>query len=330
MDSTKSSAKAQSNTALIKYWGKKNEELIIPMNNSISLTIDALSTTTTVEFQSDLKTDQFILNNKEQSGSSLSRVVKHLDYIRKLANESSKALVVSENNFPTAAGLASSASGFAALTVATCSALKLKKTSKELSIITRHGSGSSSRSIFGGYVEWIKGYGDNDSYAEQIKDKTWFDIRDIIVVFKKYERTISTREAMRISMTTSPFYKTRLEQIDDNLKLVRNAIIEKDFTTLGQTAERDCLSMHSVAITSNPAMIFWTGDTLEIIHFVETLREEGLDAYYTIDTGANMHILTLPEFVNEIEERLNNYSNVKNVITAKPGDGVAEIKKHLF
>ncbi len=330
MDSTKSSAKAQSNTALIKYWGKKNEELIIPMNNSISLTIDALSTTTTVEFQSDLKTDQFILNNKEQSGSSLSRVVKHLDYIRKLANESSKALVVSENNFPTAAGLASSASGFAALTVATCSALKLKKTSKELSIITRHGSGSSSRSIFGGYVEWIKGYGDNDSYAEQIKDKTWFDIRDIIVVFKKYERTISTREAMRISMTTSPFYKTRLEQIDDNLKLVRNAIIEKDFTTLGQTAERDCLSMHSVAITSNPAMIFWTGDTLEIIHFVETLREEGLDAYYTIDTGANMHILTLPEFVNEIEERLNNYSNVNNVITAKPGDGVAEIKKHLF
>ncbi|HUT82908.1 MAG TPA: diphosphomevalonate decarboxylase [Candidatus Bathyarchaeia archaeon] len=326
----KATAKANSNTALIKYWGKKNEELIIPMNNSISLTIDSLSTITTVEFSHDYLKDIFILNNEKQNGKALERVVKHLNMLRSIARINLKAKVVSKNNFPTAAGLASSASGFAALTVAACKALGLEKNPRELSILSRQGSGSSARSILGGYVEWLISDENNESSVIQLADKNWFDIRDIIVIFEKHERKISTREAMKLSMETSPFFKTRLETIEENLAKVRQAIKEKNFSVLGKTAERDCLSMHSVAITSDPSMIFWTGDTIAIMNLVKSLRDGGLEAYFTIDTGSNMHILTLPAYAEEIATLLRKIPYIKDIIVAKPGDGTIIIDEHLF
>lgn len=327
---TKATAIANSNTALIKYWGKKDEELIIPMNNSISITTDALSTKTTVEFSEEYKEDIFVLNDEIQSGKAFERVVKHLDLIRKKANDKRKANVRSKNNFPTAAGLASSASGFAALTVAACQAFDLKLDKKELSMLSRQGSGSSCRSIYGGYVEWIKGDENKDSFSIQLAEKDWFDIRDIIVVFENKERKWSTREAMNISKKTSPFFNTRLKIVEKNLEKVRKAIENKDFTTLGAIAEQDCLMMHSVALTSVPSQLFWTKDTLAIIDFVEKLRQENLEAYYTIDTGANMHILTEPKNAEKIKNRLSEMPFVTNSIISKPGDGVKAISDHLF
>lgn len=327
---TKATAIAHSNTALIKYWGKKDEKLIIPMNNSISLTTNALTTTTTVEFSEEFTEDSFVLNELEQTRTPLKRVVDHLTIIREISQTNSKAKVYSENNFPTAAGLASSASGFAALTSAAIIAVGLKMDKKELSMISRRGSGSSCRSFFGGYVEWIANDERNESYAVQLADENWFDIRDIVVVLKAPERKMNTREAMKLSIKTSPFFKSRLETIDTNLAKIRLAIKERDFISLGSTAEMDCLSMHSVALTSNPPQIFWTPDTVKVMHFVENLREEKIDAYYTIDTGANLHILTTPKFEKEVIKQLEEKILPEKIISSKPGPGVRVVNEHLF
>lgn len=330
MITTKATAIAHSNTALIKYWGKENEDLIIPMNSSISITIDALESITTVDFSEDYNEDVFILNGEKETGKTFERVIKHLNLIRKFAKNNQSAKVQSKNNFPTAAGLASSASGFAALTLAVCEALKLDLNKKELSMLSRQGSGSSCRSIFGGFVEWIRKDENNDSYAQQLASKDWLNIRDIVVVFNKIERKWSTREAMKISKETSPLFNSRLSIVEKNLSLMRKAIQDRNFKLIGEIAEQDCLLMHAVALTSKPSQLFWTGETLGIIKFVEALREGGIDAYFTIDTGANMHILTLPIYVDEIEMLLNKIPYVKQTIVSKPGDGAKIIATHLF
>jgi len=328
----KATAKAHSNTALIKYWGKKDEQLIIPMNNSISVTIDALTTITTVEFSPEFTVDTFILNGKKETGRAYKRVTKHLDLIRQEEGRSElKAKVVSQNNFPTAAGLASSASGFAALTVAACAALELKKTPQELSKLSRQGSGSSSRSIFGGFVEWLKDDGTGESYAIQLADKDWLDLRDIVLVLEEEEkRQYSTREAMRLSMQTSPFFAPRLAVTESNLAKMRQAIKERDFTLLGTIAEQDCLLMHAVALTSTPWQLFWTSATIKIMKLVPQLREQGIACYFTIDTGANMHLLTLPEYQETILTELENYPFIKKIICARPAEGATVLSEHLF
>ncbi|MFW9923383.1 MAG: diphosphomevalonate decarboxylase [Candidatus Thorarchaeota archaeon] len=327
---TKASAKAQSNTALIKYWGKRDEELIIPLNNSISMTTDALSTITTVEFSDEYSQDLFYLNDQLQTGKSLQRVSNHLNIIRKMADCTEFAKVKSENNFPTASGLASSASGFAALTVAACSALKLKLDKRELSMVARRGSGSSCRSIYGGFVEWIAFDDDHQSYAIQLAKKDHFNIRDLVVVLDAPERKVYTREAMKISQNTSPFMKTRLELISKSLENIRVAITEKNFDLLGSTAEMDCLSMHAVALTSYPSLLFWTPETISVINCIENLREQGISTYYTIDTGANMHVLATPKDEKTIIDYLDENVNINQIISSKPGEGTKVILNHLF
>lgn len=330
MINTKSTAIAHSNTALVKYWGKQNDELIIPMNSSISITTSALTSVTTVEFSQNYNKDQFMLNEQLHEGKIKERVINHLNIVRKIANSSLKAKVVSKNNFPTASGLASSASGFAALTIASCSALGLIKSKKELSMISRRGSGSSCRSIYGGFVEWIKEDENNESYAIQLADENWFDIRDIIVELKAPNRKINTREAMKLSMKTSPFYSSRITNIENQLNNVRKAIKEKNFTLLGETAEIDCLNMHFIAMTSKPTQIFWTSDTLNIMRLIADLRENGIEVYYTIDTGANLHVLTLPKNEKDVIATLNQALNIEQIIPSKPGPDAHIIEEHLF
>ncbi|MHA1505430.1 MAG: diphosphomevalonate decarboxylase [Candidatus Heimdallarchaeota archaeon] len=325
----KASAQAHSNTALIKYWGKSDEKSRTPMNNSISITCDALFTQTTVEFSDTFSEDSFYLNRKKQDGKPYDRVIAHLDMLRKIAGSEIKAKVISENNFPEASGLASSASGFAALTLAACTALGLKKDKRELSILSRIGSGSSCRSMFGGYVEWIKNDKNNESYAKQLADENWFDIRDIALVFEKHERKYNTTDAMKISKETSPFYNARIEKVEEPLTKIRKAIKNKEFNAIGQIAEQDSLSMHAVAITSNPPLIFWRSETIKMMDYIHDLRKKGIDVYFTIDTGANMHLLTTPKFVDEIESLLRKIPYIKQMIVSKPGPGAFLLDEHL-
>ncbi len=326
----KSTAIANSNTALVKYWGKYDERLILPMNSSVSLTVDKLSTTTTVGFSSEYNNDSVELNGKPAEGKEKSRVVEHLNLIRKLAKSGERAKVVSKNNFPTAAGLASSASGFAALTVAACDALDIGLSKRDVSIVARQGSGSSCRSVFGGYVEWLAARTSANSYAAQIADENYLDIRDIVVVVEAAKRKHTTRESMQATIKTCPLYKARLEAVKGTFKTVRKAILDKDFTTLGKTAEFDSLLMHATALTTIPAILNWSPATIGVMHAVKDWREDGLECYYTIDTGAHVHVLSRPGDAREAVKRATEVGGVLDVIENKPGKGAEITRKHLF
>ncbi|MEM7827876.1 MAG: diphosphomevalonate decarboxylase [Candidatus Aenigmatarchaeota archaeon] len=330
----KASAIANTNIALIKYWGKRDKKLFLPYNSSISVTLEGLFSHTTVEFDKKYRSDIFILNGKElKFGNEYNEVVSHLEMIRQVAGISEKAKVVSMNNFPTAAGLASSASGLAALTLASTAAAGLDLDKKQLSILARRGSGSASRSIEGGFVEWQKGKRADgmDSYAIQLAPpQHWPEFRMVITITSKKEKKIKSRAGMAQTVATSPMYKTWLETIEDDLKKMRRAIKEKDFQLLGQTAEANCLKMHATMITTRPAIIYWNAGTMTVVHSVMEWREQGIESYFTIDAGPQVKIICLEKNVGEIVKRLRDLPGIEDVIVTRPGGPAKLTKKHLF
>jgi len=328
----KATALANANIALVKYWGKRNKELILPQNGSISMTCSGLTTTTTVEFSDKYKEHTVIINDEEFQKDEKD-IHGHLDRISWLAGIKQRARVVSESNFPVAAGLASSASGFAALTTAAAAAVGLKLSPKELSILTRQGSGSACRSIFGGFTEWYRGENPDgsDSYAESIVDKNeWPEFRMIITILTEAKKKISSRAGMGQTVETCPYYPGWLKTIEEDLKIVREGILQKDFTKVGVQAEYNCLKMHALMMTTKPAIIYWKPATMEIIQNVINWREEGLECYFTIDAGPNVKVLCLEKDEKEIDKRLLELEGVIKTIIAKPGDDVRIIDKHLF
>lgn len=338
--SKKASAVANSNIALVKYWGKRNEDLILPYNSSISVTLDKLFTHTTVEFSNEFSRDLVIIDGEEiKEGSSdyEEYIERFLNKLRELYPEKTrglKAKIVSNNNFPKAAGLASSASGFAALAIACNEALKLNLSKKEISILARLGSGSACRSIYGGFVKWNKGIlsDGSDSYAEQIATKEhWPEFRIIVCIATKKEKKIKSRAGMKQTVATSPFYKAWLETIEEDIRLVEKGIKERDFTIVGKIAELNCLKMHSTMITTQPPIIYWSGVTIDIINLVLRLRnDEGIECYFTIDAGPQVKILCLEKNVKYIIEKLKEIENVEDVIITSPGDDAKVVDKHLF
>ncbi len=325
----KATAVAHSNLALIKYWGKKDIELNLPMNSSISMSLNNLTTTTTVEFSEDFKRDVFILDGNKIDDHKEDRVVKFLDTVRKREKVDLFAKVYSENNFLLSVGLGSSASGFAALATAVDSALELNLSEKELSILARLGSGSASRSISGGFVEWKKGKSSENSYAVQIAPKEHFDVRDIIVIVNSDKKPSSSTEGHNRAFS-SPLYEFRLEGLKKYYEKLKNAILNKDFKTLGRFSELDTISMHTITMTSDPPIYYWLPETVGVMLKVQEWRNEGLEIFFSMDAGHNLHLLTLPDYVNEVEKRLSKMDCVIKTIHNKIGDGSKVIKTHLF
>ncbi len=328
----KATATANANIALVKYWGKKSSDPILPQNGSISMTCDGMTTKTTVEF-SDKYKEHTVTINDEEFKKDEKDIHGHIDRICKLACIKQHATVVSESNFPVAAGLASSASGFAALTVAACAAAGLKLSPKDLSILTRQGSGSACRSIFGGFVEWHCGQKDDgsDSFAESIVDKDyWSDFRMIATIVQSKKKPVSSRGGMAQTVATCPYYKDWLATVDEDLKNVREGTKGRDFEKVASTAEFNALKMHATMITTKPSIIYWIPATMEIIHAVRQVREDGLKAYFTMDAGPNVKVLCLEKDVKEISTRLKELEGVTNTILCKPGDGAKIVNDHLF
>lgn len=328
----KATAVANANIALIKYWGKRSAQPILPQNGSISMTCDGMTTKTTVEFSDDYHEHTVIINDEEFKKDEKD-IHGHLDRIAKRAGINQHAKVVSETNFPVAAGLASSASGFAALTVAACQAAGLHPTPKELSIITRDGSGSACRSIFEGFAEWHRGVKDDgsDSYAETIASKShWPEFRMLATIVQVKKKPVSSRGGMAQTVATCPYYKGWLDTVNDDLVAMRNAIAAKDFTKVGETAEFNALKMHATMLTTKPSIIYWIPATLEIMHEVRKMREDGVEAYFTMDAGPNVKILCLEKDVAEITTRVTGLEGVLDTIVCKPGDGARVVEDHLF
>jgi len=328
----KATAIANANIALVKYWGKRNKELILPQNGNISMTCDGMTTKTTVEFSNKYKEHTVIINDEEFKKDEKD-IHGHLDRICKLADIKQHARVVSESNFPVAAGLASSASGFAALTVAAAAAVGLKLSPRELSILTRQGSGSACRSIFGGFVEWYRGERADglDSYAESIVDKNyWPDFRMITTIVEVKKKPVTSRAGMAQTVETCPYYKGWLKTVDDDLKLVKEGIKERNFEKVAQTAEFNCLKMHATMITTKPPIIYWIPATIEIIHAIHRMREGGIPVYFTIDAGPNVKVLCLEKHEKEVNKRLQELEGVIKTIICKPGEEAKLTNHHLF
>src|SRR3989344_3974711 len=329
----KATARANANIALVKYWGKRDDELILPMNGSISVTLSGLNTVTTVEFNEKLRNDVFVLNGVEQKGDERKKLGNHLDLVREKAKIKWNASVESKNNFPTAAGLASSASGFAALSVAAAKAAHLELNEKELSILARMGSGSASRSIHGGFVEWQKGTkkDGSDSYAEQIaRPEHWENFRILTTIVSGKEKKVKSRAGMKQTVQTSPMYKGWLETVENDLENVRAGILKKNFSLVGETAEMNALKMHSTMLTTRPAIIYWEPETIEIMHAVQELREEGTECYFTIDAGPQVKVLCLQKNEAIVTARLGEITGLQKIVPCKVGGKAETISEHFF
>lgn len=318
-------AKAHTNIALIKYWGKRDESLILPTNNSLSLTLDGFYTETNVRFSGELEKDRFFLDKKEVTGVPLQRVTAFLNIVRTMAGkEKLFAEVNSVNHVPTAAGFASSASGFAALAAASSRALNLNLNDEELSRLTRQGSGSACRSIYGGFAEWQKGtqVDGSDSYAVQIVSQTHWDIRMAAVVLSAEEKDISSREGMKRTVETSPFFNGWVDSIPEDLKTIKDGISNKDFEKVGKVTEANCLKMHATTLGATPPFTYWHHTTLHVMQAVQNMRKRGIPAYFTIDAGPNVKVLYLPEHENEIQKELQDLPGVQNVVLSRVGQGI--------
>ncbi|MBS4537372.1 diphosphomevalonate decarboxylase [Clostridium sp. D2Q-11] len=320
----KATAKANTNIALIKYWGKRDENLFLPMNSSISITLDKFYTITTVEFKEKLDSDIFILNKNIESNSERDKVSRFLDRIRKRTGTNLHAEIISENKVPTAAGFASSASGFAALAAAASKSLNLDLDKKDISILARQGSGSASRSIYGGFVEWQKGIQKDgqDSFAKPLLSEKDWNISILSVVVASKEKNVSSREGMKRTIETSPFYSGWLSTVEKDLVMVREAINAQDFERLGEVVEGNALKMHATMLGAEPPVLYWQSGTMEVIHYIQSLRLSGIPVYLTIDAGPNVKVLCLPTDEKRIYESLLSLPSVKEVITCHPGEGI--------
>jgi len=327
---SKITAIALSNIAFTKYWGKQgNEKLNLPNNNTISMNLSACKTTTTVEFSENLKKDFLKINSKIAIEKELKRVSEHLDYIRKLAGIDLRAKVVSENSFPKGAGIASSASAHAALALAASKAAGLNLSERELTCLARLGSGSASRSIPDGFVEWVAADKHEDSYAYSIAGPKHWKLLDLIAIVSAGEKKVGSTEGHSIA-NTSPLYSARLQHIKKHNDILRKALLEKDFKSFGRVLEKDALSMHAVMMTSYPSLRYLNGGSLKLMGAVEDMRTAGIEAYYTFDAGPNAHIITLPEFKAEVLKHIKKIREVKSIIENEPCEGARITNKHLF
>ena len=302
-------AVAFANIAFIKYWGNRDDALRLPSNGSISMNLDGLFTRTTVSFSPSAQTDSLLLNHRPVTGPGLDRVSYILDIVRGMADLPHRAEVVSENNFPAGAGIASSAAAFAALALSASKAAGLNLSEAQLSALARRGSGSASRSIPAGFVEWKAGTNDEDSYAVSIAPPEHWALTDCVAVVNAGHKKTGSTEGHALA-GTSPLQAARVDDAPRRLEICRQAILQRDFAAFAEIIELDSDMMHAVMMTSRPPLMYWQAATLGIFHAVREWRAAGLPCAYTVDAGANVHVLCPREQAGAVEKRLRDLPGV--------------------
>lgn len=319
----KATAIAHPNIALVKYWGKRDLMYNLPAAGSVSMTLDGLNTQTTVRFDPELESDRIILNGEELERSKASRLARFMDRIRIVAQLNEFAHVETINDFPTSAGLASSASGFAALAMAATAAAGVEMGPRKLSILARLGSGSAARSIFGGWAEMMPGVlaDGSDCYARQIADESYWDLRCLVAVCAQGPKSIGSTDAMMQTARTAPYYDAWVSDVPRHIQQALDAIQTKDFAALAIIAEESCLRMHACAMASSPGILYWKGITVELIHHVRALRAAGTPVFFTIDAGPHIKAFCTPEVEDQVAASLAEVDGVLDVLHTKPGAG---------
>lgn len=317
------SARACANIALAKYWGKADAKRNVPAVPSISLTLDQLVTETRVRFDPALPSDVVRLDGRRATAAEAERVVTMLDRVRRESQLRLSAHVTSHNHFPTAAGLASSASGFAALAAASSAAAGLRLNARRLSALARASSASAARSIYGGFVELPAGSrGDVDLAARQIAPPEHWNLRLVVALTELGEKKVGSTEGMERSRKTSPYYQAWLDQAPKWSRKIKRAIKERDLDTLGSAMEQSTLAFHCCAITSDPPILYWAPATLAALATVRGLRERGVPAWATMDAGPHVKVLCEVGAATRVRQALDRTPGVTRTWVAKPGPDV--------
>lgn len=324
----KATAVANPNIAFVKYWGKADDALNLPANPSLSMNLAALTTVTTVEFRSGLQGDTVTIGDQPATGQALARVVSHLDHVRAMAGIEQRACVASRNDFPAGTGLASSASAFAALSLAATRAAGLRLSEAALSRLARLGSGSACRSVPAGFTLW-EGDRDETSYARQVAPPDHWALCDLVAIVTREHKSVGSHDGHALA-PTSPFHRARLAAVPEFLAAVQSGIRVRDLKAMGPSIELDALAMHGVMMTSRPSLLYWQPATLLVMQAVRSWRREGLEVYATTDAGPNVHCFCLDADAGEVEARLRNLTGVEDVLVSGPGGGTRLVEYHLF
>lgn len=321
--SAEAMARACANIALAKYWGKADARMNVPAVPSISLTLDRLVTETRVRFDPGLRDDAVRLDGKRATGEEKQRVVGMLDRVRRESRIRLYAHVTSHNHFPTAAGLASSASGFAALAAASSAAVGLRSSLKKLSALARASSASAARSVFGGFVELPAGSrGEGNLHARPIAPPDHWNVRLVIGVTEPGAKEVGSTEGMERSRKTSPYYQAWVNHAPKWARKIKRAVKDRDLEALGAAMEQSTLGFHCCAMTSEPPILYWTPGTLAALETIRGLRKRGVSVWATMDAGPHVKALCEAGDATRVRQALDRTLGVTQTSIAKPGPGV--------
>jgi diphosphomevalonate decarboxylase len=330
--------KAPANIAFIKYWGRYDHKLFLPLNPSISMTLSSCHTITEAELISD---DKDIVEIKFYNQKAYTQILpgkdikegdmfSQIERIRKLAGSTKHVHIKSENSFPADAGIASSASGFSALTAALLLVYGLDEQfndkiefSKQIRLC---GSASAARSGYGGFVELLTGKEHDDSYAVQLYDENYWELYDLVCVVDPLKKKVSSSKGHE-NTSSSAFMKARQQELPERIKALKTALQQKDLPSLGELIEQDALSMHAVMMTQTPSLLYWNSGTLSIIHQLKDLRDsQQIYGYFSMDAGANVHVITNKTNLDKLLPLLQANKAIDEIIVDKVGNGVEIIK----
>ncbi|MBT8085567.1 MAG: diphosphomevalonate decarboxylase [Woeseia sp.] len=312
----RATSQAQPNIALVKYWGKRDAVSNLPAAGSLSLTLDSLWTRMSVKFDESGNADALLVNG-EEAPAMLPRVSRCLDDI--VGVKRPCAMVSSECNFPIAAGLASSASSFAALVVAASHAFGLESETLEMARSAGRASGSAARSLYAGIVE-LQLADDAIAVASIAAPRDW-PLTVTVAITEKSAKKIGSGPAMNISQQTSPFYKEWISRQAQDLANARAAVESRDFAALAAVTEHNCLKMHSVMWSSRPSLVYWNSATLTCLETVRRLQADGVPAFFTIDAGPQVKIISEPAAAEDVGAALRSTNGVVDVMQSPLGDG---------
>lgn len=324
-------ATAHPNIALVKYWGKRDAALNLPAVGSLSITLDLLETTTRLRIDDDLDQDRFVLNGAALAGRELEKVQGLARRMWRGTEQRPRLDVESSNNFPTAAGLASSASGFAALVYGLNVILQSDLSDAEISVFARQGSGSAPRSLIGGFALMAKGERDDgqDAIARPLMSASEWPLEVVVAITSTEKKSTSSTQGMELTRSTSPWYGSWVDGQEDDLAEAAAAIKTRDFERLADVSEFSCLKMHGLMMAARPGLMYWNATTLACLHAIRDLRAQGTGVFFTVDAGPQVKAICAPGNGAVVAEKLREIDGVQQVLETGLGDGAKAVVQGL-
>ena len=324
------------NKALVIYWGNENDTLRIPSRSSLSVTLEGINHP--LDYIVSLRTigpserDQVIIDGTEDKGEIYNQFVYHLNAMREYTGFKEKLEVTTRKSFPVGSGLAGSAASASALAEAFAGLVGKTTDTRLKSIMARRGSGSASRSIFGGFVMWQKGNSDESSYAKQLFDENHWDLRNVIAIVSTSSKKIRSIEGMKLSKKTCPeeFYSEFVSVAKDHIEQISTAVLERDIAKLGVLYEKENYLFRRVCLRTTPPLDYWTKLTDNILEKVTDLRNDGIPAYAGTDAGPNVHVFTAPKHVQRVIKMIQEVEGILDIIHCRVGKGSHLIEEHII